>query len=104
MAYEGIPMREITGDDKAMPMGFANFVACENSDSISPNQHGAFYLYAEIPNAENDSQDVTALLERFKREALSDSGITDIDVEDAERWVDRFQELYGSSSLFYFRG
>lgn len=99
----GYDARPATIRNTYIPYSFANFVACENPEWISPNGAGAFYLYAEVVGWE-DSQDTKVLLERFKAAAKTDKLISEVDVADAEEWVNNFRERYGESQLFYFTG
>lgn len=84
-----------------IPLAFADFIACENPDWMSPNGAGIFLLYS-APGWVEDSRYTEALLARFKEKAKTDDGIDDEDIALAERWVAEFRNTYGLSARFHF--
>ena len=98
-----IPSMADSDASRVIPHGFADFAACQNPDWMSPNGTGAFGLYTNSILRENDDpQEVNILLELFKKEAETDSYITDDDVARAGRWVANFEKTYGEHALFFF--
>ncbi len=83
-----------------MPEAFANFIACENPDSISPREAGVIELYSEAGWGD-ESQQVGALLDRFRESAQTDRDISSEDVEDADKWAAGFKERYGLYARFH---
>ncbi len=84
-----------------IPEAFANFIANENPDSISPMEAGVIELYSVAGWVEG-SREVPVLLERFRESAQTDRDISSEDVEDAENWAAGFKERYGLYATFHF--
>lgn len=88
-------------ESQYMPEAFANFIASENPDCISPRETGVIELYSET-GWSGSSQQVPVLLERFKESAQSDSDISPDDIEGAESWASSFKQSYGLYATFHF--
>ena len=88
-------------ESQYMPEAFANFIASENPDCISPRETGVIELYSET-GWSGSSQQVPVLLERFKESAQSDSDISPDDIEGAESWASSFNQSYGLYATFHF--
>ena len=84
-----------------MPEAFANFIANENPDFMSPQESGVIELYSETGWGDN-SQQLPMLMERFKESAEADDSITSEEIEDAESWAAGFKECYGLYGRFHF--
>ena len=83
-----------------MPEAFANFIANENPDSISPRESGVIELFSDAVWGDK-SQQVSVLLERFRDRAQTED-IPAEDIESAENWAAGFKERYGLCALFHF--
>ena len=88
-------------ESQYMPEAFANFIANENSDCISPRETGVIELYSET-GWSSSSQQVPVLLERFKESAETGSDISPDEIEDAESWAAGFKQKYGLYATFHF--
>ena len=103
MTYEGYYIPQDYESESAIPFVFAHFIVCENADSMSHNQTGAFHLYFDDSGVMPDNHAVPVLLTKFTEQAKTDDAISDQDVTDAAEWVNDFEEFYGEQALFYFR-